>query len=385
MKRTLRLALAVGAGLVLSLGAIAPVTATASAAPKPAPAAVQQSLSTAAPDLTARLDAARERLGLPPSPAAEALERVINPGDYQCGPTQLDAYVDQLISGMTLNDIIFLITSGALDFPTYDALLFGSDSDSRYALHSHATQLQHSFRDVKNFWDIDSSDIQLHAMHGDMLLDQARVKRISMVLLGMTDAQATAHAALVVDTVKNTPAFDGGNNPLFTLNAFAFTAEGDPDPLVQGVPDKLIFGDGILDALDAMGVSDVGPRAVMGHEFGHHIQFEDGLFSSPLTGAEATRRTELMADAFGTYFAVHSRGLSLNAKRVLDAQKTFFEVGDCFFDDPGHHGTPNQRLRSAQWAAGVAQAARPQGKVLPSLTFAQMFEDKLPELVAPDA
>ena len=35
-------------------------------------------------------------------------------------------------------------------------------------------------------------------------------------------------------------------------------------------------------------------------EFGHHVQFEDGLFNSPLTGAEATRRTELMADAFGT-------------------------------------------------------------------------------------
>ena len=26
------------------------------------------------------------------------------------------------------------------------------------------------------------------------------------------------------------------DNPLFTLNAFAFTAEGDPDPVVQGFP-----------------------------------------------------------------------------------------------------------------------------------------------------
>src|SRR6185436_19312888 len=116
-----------------------------------------------------------------------------------------------------------------------------------------------------------------------------------------TPAEAQAEAADIANAV-NSGLFSHGDNPLFTLNAFAFSAEGDPDPLVQGVPDKLIFGDGIVDALNAMGIADVGPRAVMGHEFGHHVQFEDGLFASSLTGPEATRRTELMADAFGTYF-----------------------------------------------------------------------------------
>ena len=114
------------------------------------------------------------------------------------------------------------------------------------------------------------------------------------------------------------------------------------------------------------------------------MQFEDNLFDSPLTGPEATRRTELMADSFGTYFATHARGLSLNDKRVLKAEQSFFEVGDCAFDNPGHHGTPNQRLRAATWAADLANAARPQGKILPSLTLADMFEEKLPEFVAPD-
>jgi hypothetical protein len=92
-----------------------------------------------------------------------------------------------------------------------------------------------------------------------------------------------------------------------------------------------------------------------------------------------------MADAFGTYFAVHARGLALNTKRVLLAEQTFFEVGDCAFTDAGHHGTPLQRLRAATWGAGVADAARPQGAILPSLTLAAMFDQKLPELVAPDA
>jgi hypothetical protein len=272
-----------------------------------------------------------------------------------------------------------------LDFPTFDALIFGRDTDPAYDLGVQSTQLHHTFRDVKTFWDIESSDIQLHAMHGDMLLDTDRVARLLVVFYGLTEADADAFAAAVADMIASVPEFDGGNNPIFTLNAFAFTGEGEPDPVLAAVPDKLIFGDGIMDALSFMGIADVGPRVVMSHEFGHHIQFEDDLFDSPLTGPEATRRTELMADAFGTYFGVHARGLALNTKRVLDTEKTFFAVGDCAFDTPGHHGTPNQRMRSATWAADLANAARPQGRILPSLTFAELFEAKLPELVAPDA
>ena len=203
-------------------------------------------------------------------------------------------------------------------------------------------------------------------------------------VFGLTDAEAETSAAEIAEAITKRGLFDGGNNPLFTLNAFAFTAEGDPDPLVHGLPDKLVFGDGILDALDYLGIGEVGSRAVMGHEFGHHVQYEDKLFDSPLTGPEATRRTELMADAFGTYFATHARGLALNTKRVLQAEQTSYNVGDCQFTSAGHHGTPNQRMRTATWAADLANAARPQGAILPSLKFADLFEQKLPELVAPD-
>ena len=115
------------------------------------------------------------------------------------------------------------------------------------------------------------------------------------------------------------------------------------------------------------------------------MQFEDDLFDSPLTGPEATRRTELMADAFGTYFATHKRGLALNAKRVLQAERTFYEVGDCAFDNDGHHGTPLQRVRASAWGAALAADAQNQGHVLPSLTVARRFDAALPTLVAPDA
>ncbi len=136
----------------------------------------------------------------------------------------------------------------------------------------------------------------------------------------------------------------------------------------------MIFGDGILDALDKTGFRDVGPSAVLGHEMAHHVQYEDNLFVTDLTGPEATRRTELMADAFGTYFVTHKRGLALNTARVIEAEQNFYNVGDCSFDNPGHHGTPLQRLAAATWGAGVAKAASNQGHVLPSLTLDALFE-----------
>jgi hypothetical protein len=382
--------------LKLSTRSLAALGASAALAIATAPVALASDSTAVAPSSADTLRAAivqsnasADRVGIERPTVASAVDRALNPDDYQCGPTDFDAYIDGVVDGLSLNELIFLVNHiEMLDIPTYDALFFGSNTDARYDLRADSRQsLTRTFTDVKRFWDIQSGDIQLMAMHGSMLADASRVARVLQLPLpesGMSPAAAQQRAADIAAAVS-AGAFSGGDNPLFTLNAFAFTAEGDPDPAVAGLPDKLIFGDGILDALNAMGIGDVGARAVMGHEFGHHVQFEDGLFSSPLTGAEATRRTELMADAFGTYFATHARGLALNTKRVLQAEKTSFEVGDCQFADPGHHGTPLQRLRSATWAADLANAARPQGKILPSLGFASLFEQELPSIVAPDA
>ena len=381
MKLSTRWLAALGTSAVLAVGTTPVATATSNDTPATSAAeiraAITQSYSSA------------DRVGIERPVAGSAVDRALNPDDYQCGPTDFSGYIDDLIGGLSLDELIFLVDHiEMLDIPTYDALFFGTNTDYRYDLRADSKQsLTRTFTDVKRFWDIDSSDIQLMAMHGNMLQDASRVARVLQLPLpefGKSKAAAEAEAAEIAKMASK-GFFDGGNNPLFTLNAFAFTAEGDPDPAVAGLPDKLIFGDGILDALQALGIADVGARAVMGHEFGHHVQFEDSLFNSPLTGAEATRRTELMADAFGTYFVTHARGLALNAKRVLQAELTSFEVGDCQFADPGHHGTPLQRLRSATWAANLAAAARPQGFILPSLRFADLFEQKLPEIVAPDA
>jgi hypothetical protein len=337
-------------------------------------------------DWRSRQAAALARFGVEPSAAQDALGRAIDPTHYQCAPTRLDAFVDGVLADIDPSSLFVLSMLGGFDFPTYDALLFGSTDDPAYALTTDSrNELTSSFRAAQKFWDTDGTDIQLMAMHGDVMRDPARLARLIGVLYGVDDTRAAQLAALVVDVVTTDPGLARGDSPIFTLNAFAFSGQGDPDPVISSLPDKLVFGDGMLDALGAIGVGDVGPRAVLGHEYGHHVQYDKNLFASPLTGPEATRRTELMADAFGTYFVTHKRGLALNTKRVLEAEQSFYQVGDCAFTNAGHHGTPNQRLRASTWGASVAADAQKQGQVLPSLTLDSRFESALPQFVAPDA
>lgn len=359
------LPVAIGTGLLLALTALVPV-AGATAAPAPA-----------AP--TARAD-------LVDVPARALVQRALDPDDYVCGPTMFDFYIDDLINAMTDEQLAFLIEhfDTMLDVPTYAPLFFGTDTDPTYALDSHAQQLQKAFRNVKSFWTgVKSDDIQLMAMHGDVLLDADLIAATNALLAGTAVTDAIQDEADEVAAFMAT-AGDFVDNPLWTLNAYAFTAEGDPDPAVQGLPDKLVFGDGFLAAYDSFGLGDVGPRVVMGHEFGHHIQYELDLFEDE-TSPEATRRTELMADSFASYWAVHKRGLTLNAKRVVDTLVSFYTVGDCAFDADGHHGTPLQRERAAAWGAELAMASSPKSAKLLASEVAALFELELPELVAPDA
>jgi hypothetical protein len=344
-------------------------------------------LSTATTPTAAASPAATSQRQLVDNPAQAALAQGVTPSE--CGPTLLDDYVDQLFAEMTDEEFAFLVQHQVTLFnvPTYDALFFGTTGDPDYALESHANQIQHTFRDLRRFWDIESADIELMAMHSDDLLDANRIAKTltTMVEAGqiapMTPAQIQNEATTVAQFMQTHGDFY--NNPLWTFNAFAFSGEDETNPIMASLPDKLIVGDGILEAYDAIGLGDVGPRVIMAHEFGHHVQYELGVFDTgPTDPAEATRRTELMADAMAAYFGTHKRGLALNKKRVADALLSFYTVGDCQFDDPNHHGTPLQRERAADWGADLAAAAKPRSYILPPATFVELFDAALPQIVS---
>lgn len=366
MNRTTRGLVAAAAATFLSWGLVSPV-ATATVSPPP---------STTSADR-----------GLVEIPAQAALRQAVTPSE--CTTTLLDEYIDGLFAAMTDEQFAFLVAhqDALLAVPTYDALFFGTAGDPDYALTSHAAQLRNTFRDLRRFWDIQSADIQLMAMHGDVLLDADRIAATltAMVAAGELGPMTPAEIALEARTVADFMATQGDfyQNPLWTLNAYAFSAEGETDPVIAALPDKLVFGDGILAAYDAIGLGDVGPRVIMAHEFAHHVQFELGTFDTgPSDPAEATRRTELMADAMAAYYGVHKKGLALNRKRVVDALLSFYTVGDCQFTSPGHHGTPLQRQRAAAWGADLAAAAQPKSLVLPAETVIARFDAALPRIIA---
>jgi hypothetical protein len=381
---------------------IATAALTAAPALAAAPTAFAASSSTTAASasssivdqLVAGLPAAREaaeagrvRLGLDDTPLRSRLLDVIDPTQYEC-PTDTPPVLAAITAGIqdwTMEQRLAATYVILFDIPMTEAVYLPTPGPYTFgAKGNFSKKATNTFANLRKFWDIKSNDIQLRPAHGRMLLTQARVTKVFTTLYGQA-ADVSANTAAFIAGQVNTAALKFGDHPAFTFNAYANSSEGVPTPGVGLVPDRVVLGDGVLDGFNLVGLGDVATQAILGHEFGHHVQFEDGLFETTLPAPEATRRTELMADAFSAYFLTHRRGENMNWKRVHQFTQVFSQIGDCGFSDPGHHGTPNQRMKSALWGYGVAETARRQGHILPSLTFATRFDLILPYLVAPDA
>lgn len=260
---------------------------------------------------------------------------------------------------------------------------------------ANTNELARTFTNLQRFWDVDTSNVGLVSLDGKVLGPDASADR-QYVYDGLAKISPLGSLFLEIGVEGGLSSgelngFPGGvDNPMFSLNAFAIDPAhaGDSEEMLDtlGITRRVAMGQGILQMWNELGLGRVGGRAVLAHEFGHQVQYSDNLFETDITDeAEATRRTELMADAFGTYFTVHKRGESLNKAYTLQDLQTFYNVGDCSFSSPGHHGTPNQRYRSSAWAADLVKSDDNQGHILPSLTVAGSFEKVLPEIVAPDA
>ncbi len=383
MRRPLALAAATAAALALTLAAPssaladpaegAATTSVESLSPAGSATAAAQALLASLPaDWPARVAAAETAYGVTTTPWAALTSQ-------QCGPTAMTDYANAQVASIGGGLMGPLSQLGVFAFPSMDAMLFGTESSSDLFGGSATTtrQLNQEVRDLRRFWDTPTQGVQLVPMHGsDVYSDPARLARV-LVAMGMPQDQAAAFAAQLIGIVRSIPALEGGANPLFTLNAFSFT----PPAGMPGVTPKIVVGDGLLEAFDAVGLGDLGPRAVLAHEFSHQVQEADGLTPAVVT-PDASRVLELRADAFGTYFLTHARGASLNAKRLLPAEQTYFELGDCNELSLQHHGTPDQRLRAAAWGAATAADAQKQGLVLPSLELEDRFQAALPGILA---
>jgi hypothetical protein len=312
----------------------------------------------------------------------------INPSDYVCGDESspvsdfLNAEISRTASNAAeFNRLLFLYNYAADLLPTYEALVFQTSATPQtYGYDGDFTQAMTKVeRDMKAFWDIPSAQIQTVAMHGTMLLDTLRTAQTYVAVFGVPAPVAASYARAVRDTLLASTTMNGGNYAFFTFNAVSFRG--------TGLPDKIVMGDGILEAFAAVGFGDVAPQAIFAHEFAHQIQFENQYFDDlgQVTPPEATRFTELMADAMAAYYLTHARGEAMNQKRVEQFLNVFYQIGDCAFTNAGHHGTPNQRFRAAEFGFNVADQYQKQGHILTSQEFYELFMAEYSRIIAPDA
>ncbi len=298
--------------------------------------------------------------------------------------TGMNLWLNQQLNDWFLEDgtldpaIAAVLGTQILDLPTYNALFFENISEGQYygAKGEHTKVITRTFKDLQRFFNIPSDDIVLAAMHGNMLLDREKLIQTYEFVYGLDPESAAYYADIVVEAANEIPQFRKGNHPIFTFNAFAFRGWGDI------IPKKIIMGDGILEAFSAIGYGDVAPQAILAHEFAHQVQYHLDLFEvDPENVPEATRRTELMADAYAAYYLSHARGATMQWKRVQQFLQVFFNLGDCGFANDGHHGTPTQRMAAAEWAYNLANDAQKQGHILSVEEFYVLFEAELPHLV----
>jgi hypothetical protein len=299
-----------------------------------------------------------------------------------CDPnTPVFSWLDDQLAEWN-DDIFFLaVATGMLEMPLYDALFFQNTSANQYfGINGAFThRVTKTFKDLQRFWNIRSSDIALVGLHGTMLQDRARVVRIGRILFPEdTEEVNEFFADVIVELMDVIPQYREGNHPIFSFNSFAQSRFAFPPFGI--VPNKIVMGDGILEGFAALGYGDVAPQAILAHEFGHHIQFQLNLFGEEAT-PEATRRTELMADAYSSYYLSHARGASMQWKRVKLFLSVFFNIGDCSTGNPGHHGTPRQRMSAAEWGYSVANDAQKQGHILTAQQFTAKFEAALPGIL----
>ncbi len=369
--------------------------------PTAPPAATSPDLKRQQLSLPGHIKQERGKLKLPRGARVshpEALmlaRRVIDPDDHVCPAStpvvdwfisEVDEFVEE---EPTIFDFIFNDVWADL-IPQWEALfLLNENRSNEFGYDGEYTNvLRRTHRVAKRFGDIPSGDIQLVPMKGTMLQDTERVAETYQLpfippFFGLSEADAQTVASLVRSAILASDVVDGGNHPLFSFGAFA-SSDGD-----GGLPDKIVMGDGLLEGYQVVGFGDVAPQAVYAHEFGHHIQVANEYFETDDvpgdTDAEFTRYFELMADAYSAYYLTHKRGAALNKKRVAQFLQVFFQIGDCAFDDPGHHGTPNQRMRAAEFGFRLAAQAQKQGHILSSERFHDLFVAAYPDMVAPDA
>ena len=280
-----------------------------------------------------------------------------------CTDGSLLTYADKLAAQLTpLENKAFAALSGLSQLYVQGVAsdkspqVFGADG--QYTSRATAT-----IDKLRGFWDIESWNIQLVAWKGTDLGSQAKMAQTFS--LGLAPAKVKAAAALATQVLYELPVLQGGRNPLLTLNAFSAPADS-----LGGK--RVALGDGLLDVVDTLGFDDVSVEAVVGHEYGHQVDFAHDNFPP-------NESSEMGPDAYGGYFVAHAKGFGWNSRLQQEATYLDASIGDCFHS----HGTPAQRKAAGAWGEKQATSQGNPNRVVPSATMIDKFQQEYPKLMPP--
>lgn len=232
--------------------------------------------------------------------------------------------------------------------------------------------VENRVRNLEKFWDM-SDLISVRGQHTSTLEDLGFIR---YVYENYSNASPEVIDYLLsIAEHFNTTSDQIPENPFFASDGFA-TFDG-----------FIVIGDGLVSMLAETGLDPkVVWSGILAHEWAHQIQFQNyGIWAYPVppfnNTPESTRMTELEADFLTGYYLTHKRGGTYNWKRVEDVLVSFYNIGDCGFTSPGHHGTPNQRLEAARQGYLLAASQQKKGHISDPQVIHDAFISVLPSIV----
>ena len=282
----------------------------------------------------------------------------------ECLPTAFSAvsrkYINQIIA-----DPLALSENGIYSDINYYYSFLLNNGDQTFGADGDYTKLMvKRQRELASFWDmqglvtvkgqhtanLDNKDVWVEVLTTFYGYNQPDG---SFLPLTAEQASGIADEYLALNEVSpNLP-----ENPYFATDGFASGNR------------TIVIGDGLVRWLAEAGIDEgIVWTGILSHEWAHQVQFlnygnwyPEGADPDQAT---ATRYTELEADFMAAYFMTHKRGATYNQKRVEEFFNLFFQIGDCGFANPGHHGTQLQRMRAANLGFDLANSAQKQGHIM---------------------
>ena len=245
--------------------------------------------------------------------------------------------------------------------------------------------------DVQWFWSLTEEMRTVDPLIGQMPLkgvhntffsnEDGSFERILAIGSSLTDMPADSIPSF--ETASSCVA-DFVDSPALTLNAKYI-------PPIQQIPGtdpggQIMWGDGVVKFMQSLDNGNeeallLRIAATHGHEYGHHVAINVGNIAITGKTAEQTRFSELLTDALSGYWNAHICGNAYSADNFVVIEDTFSATGDCFFDNPIHHGTSDQRKCAARWGAYLAHE---NSEVREPSRIISRFEASLSDIIAVD-